>query len=510
VVRTVRSAVASLFGVPLAPAALPSAAPATSTAPTAGRSRRRKKRASPQTFAKTRWYQRDVESAQHQASNGDLGLVGRLYRAFARDGYAQLLGTRAGGLIRLPKRFKGDPEAVAFLEAGAFKKALPSAELELMDRDGFVVGVSIAEFLDVDGLPYPVLCRLDPEFLRYHAWEDAWYYQTTSRLERVVPGDGRWVLHLRGGRVEPWNNGIWPALGRAFVSKEHALYLRDNWLGKLANAARAAVSPQGASEEHAQSWFQKVMAWGVNTVFGMRPGYDVKLIESNGRGFEGFKESIADANQEFMVAISGSTVLVDGGTGFSNQDVHKSIRADLIQGDGDALAETLDEQALPIVLEGNVPIGCCATVAWDTRPVANMKAEAEALVAAAKAITDLRAALEPDGIPLDTRALCARFAAPVRGDVDGDAIPDEEMPDGSTGNDEAEMDPADAPELTDEDVALLAAEMTRHGIARCEHQRVNRCRDCGIERTRGFKVGKGGVPAWRVSWRPIRRRAVAA
>lgn len=524
----IRRAVGAWLGAPSAPApalALP-ASTATAPAPSPPRAKRRKRRASQQPIAQTRWYQRDVESAQHLAAQGNLTIVGRLCRAFGRDGYAiGLLSVRAGGLVRLPKRFTGDPEAVAFLQGpdgkgGAFKRAFPSTELEMMDRDGFTVGAAVAEFLDLDTVPVPVLCRLDPEFLSYSSYEDAWYYQSTSGRERVEPGNGRWVLHLRGGRAEPWNNGIWPAVARAYISKEHSFFLRENWLTKLANAARAAVSPQGASEEQQQSWFQKVMAWGVNTVFGMRPGYDVKMIESNGRGHESFPASIKDANAEMMVAVSGSTVLVDGGSGFSNIDAHKAIRSDLLQADGESLSDTLNEQGIPWVLEGHVPIGSRAQVEWDTRPPADVKAEAEALSAAAKAITETRAALLEDGIPLNTRALCARFAVPVEGDIDGDAVPDAHAapvppaalpaPAGDTTEPEREMagDAGDAPP-EDGAVAALAEKMTSSVVARCEHGRANRCWLCGIERVRDFEVDDQGQPVWRVVWRPIAQGAVA-
>ncbi len=51
----------------------------------------------------------------------------------------------------------------------------------------------------------------------------------------------------------------------------------------------------------------------------------------------------------------------------------------------------------------------------------------------------------------------------------------------------------------------LAAKMTLHGVARCEHQRPNRCLMCGVERTRDFDAGVGpdGGHVWRVAWRPI-------
>lgn len=336
--------------------------------------------------------------------------------------------------MRLPRRFSGDASAVAFWEGrrgrpGAFNAICPASELQLLDSDGVVLGVGVGELVQVDGASYPVLVRLEPEYLLYRPWEDRWYYRALTGLEPINPGDGRWVLHRPGGRLEPWNNAqIW-ALARAHVAKEHAFYLRENWSSKLANPARVAVAPTGAAEEQKDSWFKKVMAWGVNTVFGLTPGYDVKLLESNGRGYETFRQTIEDSNQEFMIAIAGQVVTVTGGAGFANANIHATIRSDLIQGDGEGLAATLNEQVLPFAAPpGLLPFGARADVAWDTRPPANLKSEAESLSAAARALTDYGEALKKYGLPVDARAITARFAMPVGGDLNADGTPDDEAP----------------------------------------------------------------------------------
>lgn len=421
-----RAAIANVLShaLPQAPASVAPASPAPR--------RRRAKRLSPQPATITRWLQRDVETAQHLASQGDLTLAGQLYRSFQRDGVVQgLLGTRSGGLIRLPKRFVGHPTAVQYLEGsqgnpGRFNAIFPAAELALLDADGVVLGVGVGEFLDIDGLDHPVFCRLDPEFLRYRWYEDRWYYQSLEGLQLITPGDGRWVLHTPGGRQDPWNRGLWPALARAYISKEHSFLYRENWNSKLANSARYARAPLGASEPQRQGFLQRVIAWGINTVFELPPGWEVGLVESNGRGYESFKETITDSNQEFMVAIAGQIVTVTGGAGFANADIHATIRSDLIQGDGDGMGSTLNSQALPVVLEGHVPAGASADVAWDTRPPANLKAEAESLSAAAKAIEDCGRVLGEGNV--DKRALAARFAIPISGDLNRDALPEQVAP----------------------------------------------------------------------------------
>lgn len=499
--------------IPASVAAAPTETQAMALRPRQRSSGRR--RSNPIPTSRTRWLQADVENATRLAAAGDLTMAAQLYRSFQRDGTIQgLLGTRTGGLIRLPKRFRGSAIATRVLEGegerpGLFDRVFPAPELQALDADGVVLGVGVAEFILREDDPLPRLVRLDPEFLRYRAWDDSWHYQTaTDGLVPVTPGDGRWVLHTPMGRYEPWNRGAWQALARAYVAKEHAILYRENYAGKLANPARVAVSPQGGSEMQKQSWFRQVMAWGVNSVFAVTPGYDVKLLESNGRGYEVFKDIIATCDQEFMVSIAGQIVTVTGGAGFANANIHATIRSDLIQGDGNALAATLEEQAIPPVVYDYAGPNELAAVAWDTRPPADMQAGAASLTAAAEAITALGDALGKYGLALDVGRVASRFAVPVKGDMNGDAVPDTApapavlpaAPAAPAADVEASADEAAEPTSA----AALAAKMTEHGIARCEHGSTNRCRNCGIERVRDFEPGANGADhTWRVVWKAI-------
>jgi phage gp29-like protein len=196
---------------------------------------------------------------------------------------------------------------------------------------------------------------------------------------------------------------------------------RDNWERKLANPARVAVAPAGGAESHTLEWFRKVMAWGQNTVFGLRPGYDVKLLESNGRGADSFAETIKAQDNEMIIAVAGQTVTTDGGAGFSNADVHKSIRADLIQATAQSLAYTVNTQGIPAYVAsvfGEERLDECPVVDWDTTPPKDLTATATALAAAGQAITSVRAALAEDGLTLDTRAMCSQYGIPLRESVE--------------------------------------------------------------------------------------------
>lgn len=192
---------------------------------------------------------------------------------------------------------------------------------------------------------------------------------------------------------------------------------RSNYSAKLANPARVAVSPQGASEPQKQSWFSKVMAWGVNTVFGMTPGYDVKLLESNGRGFEVFQREIDTSDLEIMIAIAGQIVTTTGGAGFSNSDIHRRIREDLIKSDGDALAYTINTQGLPFYLVSTYGEDALeqrwVSVEWDTSTPKELAAEAQTLLNVAQAIAQLTQVLDANAMELDLNELCVRFAIPI-------------------------------------------------------------------------------------------------
>jgi hypothetical protein len=376
------------------------------------------------------WHLEDLQQAEQSADAGDLSGAGRLWNACRSDGvFIGVLSTRTDGIVALPKRFRGLGQLVDELKAGGesvrsvFDEMFPPAELAAIAADGIGIGVGVGELVPVLGRDYPVLVRHSPEFLVYRWSENRWYLRTIAGLIAITPGDGRWILHIPGGRVAPWRFGSWKAIGRAWIEKQHALLYNQAWQAVLAHPARAAVSPNGAPDEIEQTWFEEVMAWGVNTVFGMKPGFDVKLIESNGRGWESFEKSIARSEREYIIAIAGQEVTTTGGTGFANADVHKSIRADLIKATADALAYTLNTQGIPTwVLSryGEEWLERSPCVEWIVTPPRDLAAEANTLVSVANAINLLTDALAKHGLEPDVSDICVRFGVQVKGDRDGD------------------------------------------------------------------------------------------
>lgn len=383
----------------------------------------------------TRWYLDDLEAAERSADAGVLESAAQLMTAARKDGVlAGVLSTRTSGLVRLPKKFRGDPTVIGELELGhdqvraVFDEIFPPTELALLAADGELLGVGVAELVPVEGRDYPVMVRLAPQFLVYRWIENRWYYRSIAGLIPITPGDGRWILHVPGGRSAPWQNGLWRCIGRAYIRKEHASLHKDNWEAKLANPARVAVAPAGASEGQRDGFFRQIMAWGINTVFSLPVGYDVRLLESNGRGWESFNKTIADQNEEMTIAIAGQTVTTDGGAGFQNSDIHKTIRADLIKATADGLAYTINTQGIPPFIamrHGVEAIETMATVMeWDVTPPKDRNSEATSMVTTGNAIKILDEALAAHGVRLDIAAVTSRYAIPIEGDTNGDGSPD--------------------------------------------------------------------------------------
>ena len=113
----------------------------------------------------TRLYLADIESATHAADLGQIGPAAQLMVAAKQDGvYSGVLSTRTDGLVRLPKRFRGDAEICSELQPGStadatgntesrsiFDEMCPPKELALLAADGLMLGVGVAELVPVAG-----------------------------------------------------------------------------------------------------------------------------------------------------------------------------------------------------------------------------------------------------------------------------------------------------------------------------------------------------------------------
>ena len=233
----------------------------------------------------------------------------------------------------------------------------------------------------------------------------------------MADDDGHcWLLYTPGGRVQPWSSGLWPALGRSFISKEHSFYARQNYIAKLANPARVAEVPIGASEVQKQGFLRDLIAWGLNTVFELPIGWTVKLLESNGRGFEVMQADIDTCNKEFATTLCGNTVMMDGGVGFQNADIFRMMSENLIRKTAEGLAHVLNTQGLPWFIAsrwGVEALSNAVAVEYDTTPPQDKKVQADTFVSLGEGITALAEGLALHQRTLNVDELAARFGIPL-------------------------------------------------------------------------------------------------
>lgn len=382
----------------------------------------------PPPATKLEWFLEEVDAASRLADLGDLTLAAQLCRAMRRDPVISgLLATKSGGITRLPKKWFGSAEVIDALttnEHGVsrFDLMCPPTELRKMADDADFLKVSVGELVPVKGRPYPVLERKDPEFLVYLWQYNQWCFRSNAGLLPIEPGDGRWVLHLAGPRLSPWQDGNWHALGRSWVRKDSLQHLKSNWAFHLANAARVAISPRAATNTQRAQWFQQVAAWGINTVFNTPEGWDVKLLESNGRGWEGFDTSIKEANEDFMIALAGQLVSITGGTGFSSEDLYASVRYDLIQETATPLAHTVSTQVLPFYtyLNHRDQFEDAPGFQYDVRRPSDLTSEAAIYTALGAGLKSIEEASAKYGLDIDAAAVFRKFGLDVKRRPAGD------------------------------------------------------------------------------------------
>lgn len=386
----------------------------------------------PLPVTKLHWYLPDLELCQTQADRGDMQLIGMLGQAMRRDGVVRGLLDVRTSVTSLPRRFYGGStdtgrQVIEVLQSkngsdrSVFDEMHPTNELSRFCEDGLVCGVGVAEMVPVQGRNFPVMVRRLPQNLWYLWNQNQWFYRSIAGLIPIIPGmpdeNGHtWLLYLPGGRVTPWNYGVWPALGRSFISKEHSFYGRQNYIAKLANPARVAESPIGAGERERGGFLRDLIAWGINTVFELPVGWTVRLLESNGRGFEVMQADIDTCNKEFAVTLCGNTVMMDGGVGFQNADIFRMMSENLIRQTAEGLAHVINTQSLPWFIAsrwGVEALQNSIAVEYDTTPPQDKKVLADTFVSLGNGIKGMIEAFGLAKRTVNVDELAARFGIPL-------------------------------------------------------------------------------------------------
>lgn len=503
--------------------------------------RRRKRRGggrvTPLSVKQIRWLRKDIEDAEDEANGGNvrhLAQIGAWVRGDLTVG--GLLSTRCS-VPRLPRTWRGNEQARAWLEGegkttGLFDTIFPPIELEELAIDHLVNGFGHSVFIQPPGAQWLRLVRLDPQWSNFRIAENRWVYQGYNQLYAVEPGNGTWVTHSNG-YIDPWNRGIWADLGRDQCSEDAAGMHRDAFIMKYGNPFVIATSPQGQADFQKIDFWRTVKQWCMGFA-GVTPGHKVDLLQPKAEGREVFTDAEGKVERRAMMRICGQIVTSLGGPGFANAEIFATIASFLVARTAQDLATTLNEQAIPQIIrmgceQGFIDDDSPLLLGYDTTPPQARKAEAEAISAAMAAFVAQWDAAEKAGDPSmrpSPEEYRARFRLPVAGEGSGAleaahaairslttqerrALLDGLRAQNQNASDAPEIGiPAEPDEPDVDHAARLASEMTEHKMETCEHG-FGRCYRCGVERDRGIEVGADGQKAWRVAWRPLRARRAA-
>lgn len=475
----------------------------------------------------SRWTPKDRDSILHECEQGSMLRLSIFCDAMRSDGvFSGLMGTRTSGLLRRPVLFSGDTYICDELKGvdpvrdetgmvvnpgrpGLFKRLCPTAEAAQIIWDGIVENLGLGEMVSgPDGVP--CLRHLDTHWVRYEyptgSAKGRLIYQAPGGTYEIRPGDGRWVVFCPRGFERFWAFGSWYPLAWPFVQRASSALDLLRWQGQLADPLKVIELGQRASDREIKNTLAWVRdKWHRAAAWVARAGEKAYLAESNGIGWQVYKEAGNGAAEEMQYVLSGQLVTGSGNKGFSDGDEFFATKDGINQETAEAWSECVGRDILGPVLRrfyGARPGD--AKVAWDVESPAQRQARLEALGAAVEVIGKADQALAGRGLEVDLDAFeeAHRVEIPVR--PKGGAAPG--LPPGSPpalpppqgpppGDDEAPQEPDDA--------ARLAEKMTANRWARCEHGSLNRCRLCGIERVRDAEPGPDGQPVWAVRWKPI-------
>jgi hypothetical protein len=372
-------------------------------------------------------YLEDLDDAIETAELGNLQPAAALVEFAKLNGtLSGLLKTRVSGLLRLPKKWSGDDNLVSILKQGIvagastddpnslFDFLVPSGDAEKFITDALLIGVAVAELVPTDNGP-PLFVHLDVAGCRQDIASGQWVYQTPGGpvpIEVNRPyelGKSRFVLYT-AGRSAPWRNGIWRAVVKSAILIDHAVSYQSIYAAKHSTPARVGTVAAGADRTMKQSFFQSLFDWTSSPSFVLDPAYDIKLLESNGVGMQIYTDIIEHQTTNVIYLCSGSTVLADGGSGFQNASVFRSIRVDLIQADAIAWCHVLNFQVLPVFGQALKFYNAGVSIEYVSTPPSERAADADALIKVGQALSTLQTTL---GARLDITTLCQQYSIPL-------------------------------------------------------------------------------------------------
>lgn len=461
-------------------------------------------------------------SAEESTYTGTLRAAADLWRAaITKDGYfAGLMSTITDGILGLPLNLQGDPGMVAALQdaegtAGEYSAMFPRNEARAVMADGIGFGVGLGQLLEpTSPMQRPVgghrVLRLkwwDPRDLRQNPYTRQWFLLTRSGEIEIHPGDGEWILYTPYPQQDAWRHGPWIYLTLGFVFSRDAKFDRQRHSEVLA-PTRVARAQKPTRKEARKDFLAGLNRMLRDNCLVLPEQWIYEIVESSGTAkiTDVYKDIIEAAHKEAEVGLTGNAQMVEGPAGFANADIYRRVSDSKRRFFAETWFDCIREQALCFWALDNYGTRNAPTGGYNVESPEDAVARAKVFTEIGNGFKNLQAGCAAAGCELDPQwTIEVLQRSGIRAKMKGSAAPAPQAPPSP----DPLPDPAVTPEaaaegMTGEDVAALAEKMTAHGIERCEHGSLNRCRLCGIERVRDFLPGEnGGEHTWQIKWRPI-------
>lgn len=227
--------------------------------------------------------------------------------------------------------------------------------------------------------------------------------------ERIVPGQGKWVLWASGSR--PWTKGLWRGLSIVWLMKALAGPTWGRQGERQANGTAIMSGPEAYDTELRRQLTQEWQSMGTAGVIWVPEGSKLEIFELAANTWATYKAQIDTANTAIDIAIMGANLPTEvsqgAGTGATAQMQTVQLRTA-----GDAAEwETLEHSEIgkPWALAN---FGSAAVAPWAIRNV-EPSADLSQLANTQKSASEAYRMLRGEGAPIDEVAFLQAFKIPI-------------------------------------------------------------------------------------------------
>lgn len=354
------------------------------------------------------WTVSQVRTALTSHEQGNFNLSSQLWDAMGRDDrFAATLDTRIRTVLGLP--FSLDAAEEGGRRAVSIRDKLwqwwfdlvPESELYELIRWYHGVGHGVGELIwQPASSEWRARLRVHhPQYTYWSDFDEGLMVSTEEGIQKVTPGDGKWVLLSNGDRG--YMHGAVRSLAIAWLGRQFAFrdYLR--YSERHGMPIIVAGVPAIEEDDRVEDFKEALLALASETTITLptymsQEGakYELELLEATSQTYEGFERLIGLCNTAYAIRLLGQnlTTEVTGGS-YAAESGHERVMANLMRGDVEIISTCLHDQVCrPVVSVNYGQAQYAPWPSWQADPPSDTLTDVKTLREAANTLIDLKAA----------------------------------------------------------------------------------------------------------------------